>query len=164
MAKIKPCNFSITGSLLRSVAIGCEDETTGERFHIWVTDDEKPRCADSVLFKNAPVGTHKFSTRTLDQSGAIGRQLVPILLAKAAELLPAHLDAREGDKARQEANRLEAIRLQRIKEAGPELLDNLKKTVASLEYWFPRWGDPEGANSQMMQDARAIIAKAEGTT
>ena len=46
-------------------------------------------------------------------------------------------------------------------EAAPELLEALKQTVSSLEYWFKRNGDPEGANSQMMQNARAAIAKAE---
>lgn len=42
-----------------------------------------------------------------------------------------------------------------------ELLEQLKQTVDALEYWFPRWGDPEGANSQMMINARNTIAKAE---
>jgi len=42
-----------------------------------------------------------------------------------------------------------------------ELLTQLKQTVDSLAHWFPRWGDPEGANSQMMINARAQVAKAE---
>lgn len=54
-----------------------------------------------------------------------------------------------------------AKRLHRIKEAGPELLEKLKQTVTALEYWFPRWGDPEGANSQMMKNARALISRLE---
>ena len=45
--------------------------------------------------------------------------------------------------------------------AAPELLENLKRCVDSLEHWFWRYGDPEGANSQMMKNARAAIAKAE---
>jgi len=45
---------------------------------------------------------------------------------------------------------------------SPNLLEQLKQTVASLEYWFPRYGDTEGANSQMMKNARAAIAAVEG--
>ena len=55
-----------------------------------------------------------------------------------------------------------ANKLARIEKAAPDLLENLKQTVSSLEYWFPRYGDPEGANSQMMKNARAAIAAAEG--
>jgi uncharacterized protein YdiU (UPF0061 family) len=42
-----------------------------------------------------------------------------------------------------------------------DLLEQLKQTVDALAHWFPRWGDPEGANSQMMINARNMIAKAE---
>jgi len=42
-----------------------------------------------------------------------------------------------------------------------ELLTQLQQTVDALAHWFPRWGDPGGANSQMMIDARAQVAKAE---
>ena len=42
-----------------------------------------------------------------------------------------------------------------------KLLEQLKQTVDALTHWFPRWGDPEGANSQMMANARSAIAKAE---
>ena len=42
-----------------------------------------------------------------------------------------------------------------------ELLKQLKQTVDALAHWFPRWGDPEGADSQMMINARAQVAKAE---
>ena len=45
---------------------------------------------------------------------------------------------------------------------APGLLESLKKTVNSLDYWFKRYGDPEGCNSAMMQEARAVIAEAEG--
>ena len=44
----------------------------------------------------------------------------------------------------------------------PELVENLKQTVASLEHWFPRYGDPEGTNSQMMKNARAVLTKFDG--
>ena len=40
-----------------------------------------------------------------------------------------------------------------------DLLEQLKQTVDALTYWFPRWGDPEGARSQMMTDARVVVAK-----
>jgi hypothetical protein len=50
----------------------------------------------------------------------------------------------------------------RLIAAAPELLEALNQTVSSLEYWFKRNGDPEGANSLMMQNARAAIAKATG--
>ncbi|MBC8492397.1 MAG: hypothetical protein H8D43_01325, partial [Chloroflexi bacterium] len=39
-----------------------------------------------------------------------------------------------------------------------ELLEQLKQTVDALAHWFPRWGDPEGAHSQMMINARAQVA------
>jgi hypothetical protein len=42
-----------------------------------------------------------------------------------------------------------------------ELLGQLEQTVDSLAHWFPHWGDPEGANSTMMINARAQVAKAE---
>jgi hypothetical protein len=42
-----------------------------------------------------------------------------------------------------------------------DLLEQLKQTVDALAYWFPRWGDPEGASSQMMINARNMITKAE---
>jgi hypothetical protein len=42
-----------------------------------------------------------------------------------------------------------------------ELLEQLKQAVDSLAHWFPRRGDPGGANSQMMINARNMIAKAE---
>ena len=42
-----------------------------------------------------------------------------------------------------------------------KLLEQLKQTVDALTHWFPRWGDPEGANSQMMINARNAIAKAK---
>ena len=42
-----------------------------------------------------------------------------------------------------------------------ELLEQLKQTVDSLAHWFPRWGDPGGVNSQMMINARNVIARAE---
>lgn len=42
-----------------------------------------------------------------------------------------------------------------------ELLEQLKQTVDALAHWFPHWGDPKGANSQMMIDARGTIAAAE---
>ena len=45
---------------------------------------------------------------------------------------------------------------------SPNLLKSLKQTVESLEYWFKRYGDPEGANSEMMKQAREAISKAEG--
>lgn len=49
----------------------------------------------------------------------------------------------------------------RLFRAAPELLEQLKQTVSSLEYMFPRYGDPEGVNSQMMKNARALIAQLE---
>ena len=42
-----------------------------------------------------------------------------------------------------------------------DLLEQLKQTVDALAHWLPRWGDPEGASSQMMINARAQVAKAE---
>ena len=42
-----------------------------------------------------------------------------------------------------------------------ELLTQLKQTVEALAHWFPRWGDPEGASSTMMINARNVITKAE---
>ncbi|MBC8263947.1 MAG: hypothetical protein H8E47_07460 [Anaerolineales bacterium] len=42
-----------------------------------------------------------------------------------------------------------------------DLLEQLKQTVDSLAHWFPRRGDPEGADSQMMINARNMIAKAK---
>ena len=42
-----------------------------------------------------------------------------------------------------------------------DLLEQLNQTVDALAHWFPRWGDPGGANSQMMINARNMIAKAE---
>jgi len=42
-----------------------------------------------------------------------------------------------------------------------ELLKQLKQTVDALTHWFPRWGDPGGAGSTMMINARNVIAKAE---
>jgi hypothetical protein len=42
-----------------------------------------------------------------------------------------------------------------------DLLEQLKQTVDALAHWFPRWGDPGGASSQMMINARNMIAKAE---
>ena len=50
----------------------------------------------------------------------------------------------------------------RLIAAAPELLEALEQTIESLAYWFPRWGDPKGANSQMMKQAHAAIAKAKG--
>lgn len=46
--------------------------------------------------------------------------------------------------------------------AAPDLLEALRQTVDSLDYWFRRYGDPHGCESQMMQNARAAISKAEG--
>jgi hypothetical protein len=40
-----------------------------------------------------------------------------------------------------------------------ELLDIIKQLEDSLSYWFKRYGDPQGCNSQMMVNARAIISK-----
>lgn len=48
----------------------------------------------------------------------------------------------------------------RLIAAAPDLLEALQRTVEALEYWLPRHGDPEGANSAMMVNARATIAKA----
>ena len=50
----------------------------------------------------------------------------------------------------------------RLMAAAPELLESLQQTIASLEHWFVRHGDPEGVNSLMMKKARAAIAKATG--
>ena len=38
---------------------------------------------------------------------------------------------------------------------------SLKDCIESLDYWFKRYGDPEGSNSLMMQQARAALAKLE---
>jgi len=46
--------------------------------------------------------------------------------------------------------------------AAPDLLEALRQTVDSLDYWFRRYGDPQGCESQMMQNARAAIEAAEG--
>ena len=48
--------------------------------------------------------------------------------------------------------------------AAPAMLESLKALVAAAEYWFPRWGDPEGANSRIMQAARLLITQAAGET
>ena len=45
-------------------------------------------------------------------------------------------------------------------EAAPDLLKALICTVESLEYWFPRWGDPGGCDSAMMMQARDAIKRA----
>jgi hypothetical protein len=42
-----------------------------------------------------------------------------------------------------------------------DLLEQLKQTEDALAYWFPRWGDLGGADSQMMVNVRAEIDKAE---
>ena len=47
----------------------------------------------------------------------------------------------------------------RLIAAAPELYESLEQTVASLEHWFVRHGDPEGVNSLMMKKARAALAK-----
>ena len=41
------------------------------------------------------------------------------------------------------------------------LLEQLKQTVNALTHWALRWGDPQGVTSQMMINARAMIAKAD---
>ena len=43
-----------------------------------------------------------------------------------------------------------------------DLLEQLKQTEGALAHWFPRWGDPEGARSQMMINAHGHVAIAEG--
>lgn len=64
-------------------------------------------------------------------------------------------DAFEGREGEFDANA-------RLMAAAPDLLESLQQTVASLEHWFVRHGDPEGVNSLMMKKARAAIAKATG--
>lgn len=160
MAKIKPSNFRIIGNLSSSVAIGCEDQD-GNRYHIWVTTDAQPQPADQLLFKNPPTNTRKFKTISLAHDGAIGRQLVPLLLAKAAELMPEHLAANEAAKARQEAERIEAARLYRIKEAGPELLDMLKSITAQFKRLAETY-EPDSNVNEWLGHANEVITKAEG--
>jgi len=53
------------------------------------------------------------------------------------------------------------LELDEQKDLIARLLENLRQTVDALSYWFPRWGDPKGANSQMMINARCAIAEAE---
>jgi len=53
------------------------------------------------------------------------------------------------------------LELDEQKDLIARLLENLRQTVDALSYWFPRWGDPKGANSQMMINARCAIAHAE---
>jgi hypothetical protein len=50
----------------------------------------------------------------------------------------------------------------RLITAAPDLMAALIQTVDALEFWFPRWGDPGGTASEMMNQARAAIAKAKG--
>src|SRR5436309_8297450 len=50
----------------------------------------------------------------------------------------------------------------RLIAAAPDMLAVLETTVAALEYWFPRWRDPAGPTSAMMNQARAAIARAKG--
>jgi hypothetical protein len=50
----------------------------------------------------------------------------------------------------------------RLIAAAPDMLEALIQTVDALGFWFPRWGDPGGAASEMMNQARAAIAKATG--
>jgi hypothetical protein len=50
----------------------------------------------------------------------------------------------------------------RLIAAAPELMAALIQAVDALEFWFPRWGDPGGTASEMMNQARAAIAKATG--
>lgn len=52
------------------------------------------------------------------------------------------------------------VELQRMLQSHGAVVESLAQTIDSLEHWFPRWGDPDGANSQMMKDARAALASA----
>lgn len=52
------------------------------------------------------------------------------------------------------------VELQRMLQSHGAVVESLAQTIDSLEHWFPRWGDPDGANSQMMKNARAALTSA----
>lgn len=123
----KPTNIEV-GNIRSGDSFSVSCEFDGARYHFWM--DLQTQEPGDILYKNPPLGLARsdpgyFDTRTLTMSGAIGRTIVPAMLAAVPVLLPLAMEAEKQKKAAEEAEHQEAIRIRRIKEAGPKLLDAL---------------------------------------
>jgi hypothetical protein len=104
MAKKEVRNVELKGgSAYSDWSLSCVYGDDNARYHVWLSRDtlelRRSSSGDATLYKNAgrrDDGTLKkrgdaghFHTRKLDADGAIGRIVVPAMLAKVPELLPA---------------------------------------------------------------------------
>lgn len=117
------------------ISAGCELE--GLRYHVWLDNADPRKLAEPLVYKNPPRGTlsHEkgyFTTRRLPAESGRGGQIaaaimagVPALLAQAVAERDARLNAAAAKRQREEA-------LQRARQAGPAMLEALKRIAAML--------------------------------
>lgn len=138
--KRQVANVEMDGSE-HNVAMSCEYQ--GARFHIWL-DRKTLKPQDSVLYKNPLEGAEdQFETRTLDHAGALGRIVVPAMLAKVKELTPGFLANVKYKQDEQDAINEDSMRTARVERAAQSLFEALRYAVKDLEN-FVNAEDSEG--------------------
>lgn len=167
MAKKEVTNIVLGLNEHGNAHLSCEYD--GARYHVWLDaktmQPTKSFGADKgvTLFKNPPLGPNNkhlklgdpghFRTRHLDIDGAIGRIVVPAMLAKVPELLPAAQKALADKLAAEDRDLAAGRRAHQIRENAPELyalLCEAASFVAGRPMWEARF--------------RALKQKIEGET
>ncbi len=151
----EPTNFTLDGpERYGSIAISCEYD--GKRYHAWLDREKLQPNNGGTLYQNS--GKKIGNVRHLDQAGATGRKLMPIMLAKAQELKP-DFDQRCAAKiAEQEREQAEAKRVYLIREAAQELFAACELAFPHLQAAYDHGSLP----FVVLETAHKAIAKAKG--
>lgn len=134
MKNLTPQNVTVHCSEFGDFALMCEFE--GARYHIWL--DRKSRELSNTLYKNPPLSIAKgepgyYSARKLTPDSQFGAALIVAMLRIAnEEKMFERAEEKVIEEREQEITKNRAaIALEKIREAGPKLLEILERIMES---------------------------------
>jgi hypothetical protein len=160
--KLTVTNVAVTCSEFSDYALSCVCD--GATYHVWL--DRKTREVRKELFKN-PIPPYNYKTRHLRTSSKFSAEVIRLMLCEANDGDMFHLaeKAVQRKKAEDRAQNDTVLRINRIKENGPDLLVALQELVSYIyEFWpdEPLFSLDESKQADPIRNAHAAIRKARG--
>lgn len=151
----KPVNVKLESSFSGCASLSCD--FAGAHYHVWISKDTWLIDDEAMMFKKIN-GSYK--VRKLPIGGALGRRIIPHMLAMLPTLKPLYERTIAEEEAQVRRNMTASALANRVKEASPRLLASLLATTEALELAQRNSSDRiDWSKDKSLSDAQALIAE-----
>lgn len=151
----KPVNVKLEGSFSGCASLSCD--FAGAHYHVWISTVTWQLDEGAMMFKKID-GSQQ--VRKLPVSGALGRKIIPHMLAMLPTLKPLYERTVAEEEAQAQRSMVASALAYRIKEASPRLLASLLATAEALELAQRNSSDRiDWSKDKRLSDAQALIAE-----